>query len=268
MPINDIEQYCLIFINNIFQEDSKPEKIIDLLQKEFSLRNINKDHLTPEKLNLIATSIFNSLMQIYEFADRGMKGFLTGDISYNLIKSCKEIIEIYIKEIEILENNFVKLNLDPNDFYNSFFKIDNNFYLNNSSKNLCFNYEIESSNAITQTNNSVYVVNLKSTQFFDRVQKQIKLKNIDNDNKNVLKFEDIKNIIDKEKHRFHNIFNDMYNAIFEQTVTKKLKTPLNGIKFPHKENKDNLFRRQLILEDHAYDSSLRKFKESFLKLTE
>ena len=68
--------------------------------------------------------------------------------------------------------------------------------------------------------------------------------------------------------KFQNIFNDMYNSIFELTITNKLKTPQNGIKFPHKENKQNLFRRQLILEDHAYDSSLRKFKEGFLKLNE
>jgi hypothetical protein len=60
----------------------------------------------------------------------------------------------------------------------------------------------------------------------------------------------------------------MYNAIFEATVTNKLKTPVNGILYPQKENKHNLFRRQLILEDHAYESSLKKFKENFLKLTE
>lgn len=259
----------MIFINNIFLDDAKPEKIIELLQLEYSSRNQNKSHLTEDKLKLIGTSIFNSLMQIFEFTDRGMKGFLSGDICYNLIKSSKEVIEVYIKEIENLENNFLNLNLDPNDFYDSFFKIDNNFFMNNTSKNLCFNYEIEGKNLL-QTN-SVYVVNLKTTQFFDRVQKQIKIKNKKNSNedtKNIVKIEDVKNIIDKEKHRFHNIFNDIYNSIFERSVTKKLKTPQNGIKFPHKENKDNLFRRQLILEDYAYDSSLRKFKESFLKLTE
>lgn len=190
-----------------------------------------------------------------------MKGFLSGDISYQLIKSSKEIIEKYIIEIEILEKNFSDSGLDPNDFYDSFFKIDKGFYTNNSAKNLTFNYELESDGLISKEKK--YVVNLKTTQFFDSVQKQIKIK----EKKNV-KFEDIKNIIDKEKHKFHTIFNDMYNSIFDSTVTNNLKTPHFGIKFPHKENKDNLFRRQLILEDHAYESSLRKFKESFLKLTE
>ena len=68
----------------------------------------------------------------------------------------------------------MELGLDPNDFYDSFFKIDNTFYQNNSTKNLCFNYEIEGENSLS--NHTVYVVNLKTTQFFDTVQKQIKIK--------------------------------------------------------------------------------------------
>lgn len=255
-----MDEYCLIFINNIFLEDSNPEKIINLINQKFN-EDFKKEHLNPEKKQSFAKFIFKSLLNIFEFTDRGMKGFLSGDLSHQLIKSSKEIIEKFIIEIEDLEKNFVDLGLDPNDFYDSFFKIDNKFYQNNSSKSLTINYEMERENPLNK--NKVYVVNLKTTQFYDSVQKQIRIK----ENKNV-KFEDIKSIIDREKHKFHNIFNDMYNSIFENTVTNKLKTPHFGIKFPHKENKDNLFRRQLILEDHAYDSSLRKFKESFLKLNE
>ncbi len=251
----------MIFIDNLFLDDSSPEKIISLINEAFSNNNTQKEHLNIEKKQNIAKYIFESLLKIFEFADRGMKGFLSGDISFKLIKSSKEIIEKFIIEIEDLEKNFVELGLDPNDFYDSFFKIDSKFFLNNNTKNLCFNYEIEGKDDLSPYN--AYVVNLKTTQFFDTVQKQIKIKEKKNIN-----FEDVKNIIDREKHKFQNIFNDMYNSIFELTITNKLKTPQNGIKFPHKENKQNLFRRQLILEDHAYDSSLRKFKEGFLKLNE
>jgi len=257
---SEIDEYCLIFIKNIFLEDSSPEKIINLIHKAFE-NNSKKEHLNPEKKQNMAKNIFESLLKIYEFADRGMKGFLSGDISYQMIKATKETIEKYIIEIEDLEKNFVEMGLDPNDFYDSFYKIDKNFFSNNTTKNLSFNYEIEGKDALFPHNN--YVVNLKTTQFFDTVQKQIQIKE-----KKYVKFEDIKNIIDREKHKFQNIFNDMYNSIFQLTVTNNLKTPLYGIKFPQKENKQNLFRRQLILEDHAYDSSLRKFKENFIKLTE
>ena len=46
-------------------------------------------------------------MKIYEFADRGMKGFLSGDISYQMIKATKETIEKYIIEIEALDKTDV-----------------------------------------------------------------------------------------------------------------------------------------------------------------
>ena len=256
----ELDEYCLIFIQNIFAKNSKPENVINLIAEAFDNNYKNIPLNIDEKLS-VAKKIFESLLIIYEFVDRGMKGFLSGDLSYQLIKISKEIIEKYLNELEEFEKNFINLGLDPKDFYDSFFKIDKKFYLNNSTKNISFNYDIESKDALHP--NNVYVVNLKITQFFDTVQKKINIK----DKVNV-KFEDVKNIIDKEKHKFHNLFNDMYNNIFEATVTNKLKTPYHGILYPEKENMHNLFRRQLILEDHAYESSLKKFKENFLKLTE
>lgn len=256
----ELDEYCLLFIKNIFAEGVNSENIVDLLHRAFD-NNYKNLHLNQEQKLAVGKKIFESLLMIFEFIDRGMKGFLSGDLSYQLIKNAQEIIEKYSKELEELEKNFVILGLDPKDFYDSFFKIDKKFYSNNSTKNITFNYDLESKSSIHPSN--TYVVNLKITQFFDTVQKQINIKDKIN-----VKFEDVKNIIDKEKHKFHNLFNDMYNSLFEATVTNKLKTPINGINYPQKENKHNLFRRQLILEDHAYESSLKKFKESFLKLTE
>lgn len=256
----ELDEYCLIFIKNIFADGIKADQIINMLYEAFN-ENYKNLHLNSEQKLAVGKKIFESLLSIFEFMDRAMKGFLSGDLSYQLIKNANEIIDKYLKEIEDMEKNFLSLGLNPKDFYDSFFKIDKKFYANNSTKNLVFSYEMDSKSPMHP--NSVYVVNLKITQFFDTVQKQINIK----DKVNV-KFEDVKNIIDKEKHKFQNIFNDMYNSIFESAVTNKLKTPYHGILFPEKENKNNLFRRQLILEDHAYESSLKKFKESFLKLTE
>jgi hypothetical protein len=256
----ELDEYCLIFIKNIFAEGVDSQHIVDLLHKSFD-SNYKILHLNQDQKQVVAKKIFESLLILFEFMDRGMKGFLSGDLSYHLIKNAKEIIEKYHKELEDLEKNFTQLGLDPSDFYDSFFKIDKKFYTNNSTKNITFDYNMEGKSTIHPSN--TYVVNLKVTQFFDSVQKQINIK----DKLNV-RFEDVKNIIDKEKHKFHNLFNDMYNAIFDVAVTNKLKTPVNGILYPQKENRHNLFRRQLILEDFAYESSLRKFKESFLKLTE
>ena len=256
----ELDEYCLIFIKNFFEEGVDSQQIVTFLHKSFD-SNYKNLHLNQEQKHLVGKKIFESLLTIFEFMDRGMKGFLSGDLSYQLINNAKEIIDKYYKELEDLEKNFTQLGLDPKDFYDSFFTIDKKFYTNNSTKNITFNYNLESKSVIHPNNK--YVVNLKITQFFDSVQKQINIKDKIN-----VKFEDVKNIIDKEKHKFHNLFNDMYNAIFEATVTNKLKTPVNGILYPQKENKHNLFRRQLILEDHAYESSLKKFKENFMKLTE
>ncbi len=256
----ELDEYCLIFIKNIFADGVKSEDVINQLYKAF-VNNYRFTHLNENQKYLVGKKIFESLLMIFEFIDRGMKGFLSGDISYQLIKNAKEIIEKYTKEIEELETNFTKLGLDPKDFYDSFFKIEKKFYANNSTKNITFDYDLDSKSLIHPKH--TYIVNLKVTQFFDSVQKQINIKDKIN-----VKFEDVKNIIDKEKHNFHNLFNDLYNTLFESTVTNKLKTPVNGILYAQKENKHNLFRRQLILEDHAYDSSVKKYKESFLKLTE
>lgn len=256
----ELDEYCLIFIKNIFAEEIETTDIENMLYKAFDL-NYNNLHLNQEQKQLVGKKIFESLLTVFEFIDRAMKGFLSGDLSYQLIKNAKDIIEKYHKDLEDLEKNFTQLGLDPKDFYDSFFKIDKKFYTNNSTKNISFDYNLDSKNNIHPSTS--YVVNLKVTQFFDSVQKQINIKDKIN-----VKFEDVKNIVDKEKHKFHNLFNDLYNDIFEATITNKLKTPVNGILHPQKENKHNLFRRQLILEDHAYDSSLKKFKENFLKLTE
>jgi hypothetical protein len=78
--------------------------------------------------------------------------------------------------------------------------------------------------------------------------------------------EQIYNLLQEKKNKVQQIFNDMYNELADQGITNKLKTPFYGILHPHKENRHNLFRRQLMIEEGTFESANKDFVEIFNSL--
>ena len=232
------------------------------LCKSVQFRSKNEEYLRSE-----SSRILNSFITIYEFLDRGMKGFLTGDISYKLISDSVPILEKHIKELIIIENDFLECGIEPADFYNSFFKIDKTFFSNNSSLNLALNLSksLEDSGEIQKR--LMYYVNLKHTQFFDLFKTQMtKIMIKEGINNNKIDAQTIKTRINTEKEKVQQIFNDMYNELIEVGIINSLKTPFYGILYPEKENKHNFFRRQLLIEEHSFESANQDFNNIFTSL--
>ena len=55
----------------------------------------------------------------------------------------------------------------------------------------------------------------------------------------------------------------MYNEIVEETINNDLKTPFYGIRFPNLENKHNLLRRQLLIEETSFENANNDFIKIF-----
>src|SRR5690606_33386659 len=53
--------------------------------------------------------------------------------------------------------------------------------------------------------------------------------------------------------------NNLYNHLQELSFVNNLKTPVNGILYPTKENSHNLFRRQLIIEQGTFDDATEEY---------
>lgn len=194
-----------------------------------------------------------------------MKGLLTGDITSTLILNMKNILDKYLNDIKVMEEDLLKLSIKPEEFYESFFKIDLKFLKNNTAKNISLNLSKHFENQGIHTKKLLYFVNLKHTQFYD-----IKMNNSTNnkhsEDLSEEELEVITNKINNKKQYFSSILNDMYNEILEATIINRLKTPFYGISFPEKENVHNMFRRQLYIEEGCFESANNDFTKIFSSL--
>lgn len=249
---------CANFFNEIFtREVEEITEIIEVYLKTNKITNSKESSVREAK------RIFNSFLIVWEFLDRGMKGFLTGDISYHIIKNSKQIIEKYIIELQSIENDFQKIGIEPSDFYESFFKIDQGFYKNNKPNQLVLDLSKYFENQGVSYNRLLYFVNIKHTQFFDLFKSKIAKIKIKEEGYNIkLNDEQIKNYVNEKKKKVQQILNDMYNEITEAGIVNPLKTPFYGIIHPDKENQHNLFRRQLLIEEGTFE----KANEDFIKI--
>ena len=193
-----------------------------------------------------------------------MKGLLTGDLTSNLIINLKVIFEKYSKDINEMEEELTNLGINPNDFYDNFFKIDMKFIKLNTAKNISINLSKHFENQGIHTKKLLYYVNLKHTQFYDINKNNVTKTQIEDLSKEEI--EKLTNIINNKKQYFATILNDMYNEIVDTTVINQLKTPFFGIPFPNKENKLNLFRRQLFIEEGCFESANNDFNKIFSNL--
>ena len=193
-----------------------------------------------------------------------MKGLLTGDITSNMIISIKSILEKYLKDIEVMENDISQLGMNPNEFYNNFFQIDLQFLKNNTAKNISLNLSKHFQNQGILTKKLLYYVNLKHTQFYDLLKHNVAVSSKEDFTKTEL--EEATNIINNKKLYFQSILNDLYNEIVDSTVVNKLKTPFYGIPYPEKENIHNSFRRQLFIEEGCFENANTDFTKIFSSL--
>lgn len=198
---------------------------------------------------------FNTL---YEFIDRGMKGMLTGDITSNLICSVKKIMDKYFKDIQEMESDLGELGIRLDDFYNFFFKIDKTFFKLNTAKNISLNLSKHFEDQGIHTKKLLYFVNLKQTQFFDNFNNNPFSKRIAGKPE--------EQIVNNKKNYFQSILNDLYNDIFDEAIINSLKTPFYGIKYASKENKHNLFRRQLVIEEGCFEAANKDFTKIFTSM--
>lgn len=189
-----------------------------------------------------------------------MKGLLTGDITSNLIFNLKRIIEKFNKDIDSMEEDIKKYGINPNDFYRHYFQIDLQFLKNNTAKNISLNLQKHFENQGIHSKKLLYFVNLKNTQFYDNIKKQITLKSTKFDLEKATKY------INNKKLYFQSILNDLYNEIVETTIINKLKTPYYGIPYTDKENLHNLFRRQLYIEEGCFENANNDFTRIFSSL--
>jgi hypothetical protein len=213
-------------------------------------------------ISLQAKNITISFSTIYEFIDRGMKGLLTGDITSNLIINLKLIFEKYVKDIQQIEEELQYLGINPKDFYDKCFKINADFMKRNTPRNISVNLSKHFENQGIHTRKMLYYVNLTHVHYSDFYNEY-------NNNKKDISIEEaerITNIVNNKKQFFSSILNEMYNHIVEITVINQLKTPFYGIPFPNKENINNLFRRQLFIEEGCFQSANNDFNKIFSSL--
>ena len=193
-----------------------------------------------------------------------MKGLLTGDITSNLIISLKTIFEKYSNDIQQIEEELQYLGINANDFYDSCFKIDVNFMKRNTPRNISVNLSKHFENQGVQTKKLLYYVNLNHIHYSD-VNNTYKA-DINKEDFSKDELERITNIVHNKKQFFSAILNEMYNHIVETTVINQLKTPFYGIPFPNHENINNLFRRQLFIEEGCFQSANNDFNKIFSSL--
>ena len=186
----------MIFIKKILIEGNSGVIVKDLencLKKHYEKQNKKFNN---KELNQECGKILSSLVNLYEFLDRSMKGLLTGDISYHLIKNAKEIIEKAQLELKIIDEEFEKSGIEPHEFYESFFKIDDKFYQSNKTSNLTLNLAKNIDDGGHTNKRLLYFVNMKHTQFFDLFKTQMKKLSLV---KTDVSEEDIKSMIDEKK---------------------------------------------------------------------
>ena len=255
--IDKIEKFCSIFFTECFSDNYK--SLLSQLEKEiaevFSAK-VQSFHTAEAK------KILQAFLSIYEFIDRGMKGLLSGDISLNLLQKSQPLFDKYLKELKEIEDEFLKHGLNPNDFYDSFFKIDDSFYNNNTSKNLTMNLSKQLEHEGHHTQRLLYYVNIKHTQFLDSVKQKLYVKS------DKIDIEEIKKILENKKKETQHIINDLYNEISDAAIVNMLKTPIYGIINQERENKNNLFRRQLMIEEGSFDNANNHFVKIFSSLQE
>ena len=108
----------------------------------------------------------------------------------------------------------------------------------------------------------LYFVNIKHTQFFDLFKSKITKIKIEEDAPTKLDEEQIRSHLAEKKNKVQQIFNDLYNELADVGIVNELKTPFYGILHPHKENRHNMFRRQLMIEEGTFDRA----NEDFIKI--
>lgn len=260
--VDTVNSFCEIFIKEIFQDENQGTEKLSFLLRDFLL---TKGHIScSDSAHKESQRILNSILIIWEFLDRGMKGFLTGDLTYHLIKNSKVILEKYFRQLETIESEFSSIGLDSEYFYESFFKIDHKFYKNNRANNLVLDLSKYFESQGVNYKRLLYFVNIKHTQFFDLFKSKYVINNKESDVK--LNEEEIKSYLNEKKNRVQQIFNDMYNELVDCGIVNKLKTPFYGITHPEKENRHNLFRRQLMVEEGTFDRANEDFVNIFNSL--
>ncbi len=260
--IENVNYFCETFVEKILITD-KSESLSSNFENYFM---DNKIISSQDKAKKESIKVINSLLIIWEFLDRGMKGFLTGDVTFNMMQTARSQLEKAFAELEKIETEFTMMDLDPFDFYESFFKIDHKFYKNNRANNLVLDLSKYFESQGVQYKRLLYFVNLKHTQFFDRFKSKLNIQGLVENSENKLKEEDIKLLLNEKKNKVQQIFNDLYNEVSEKGITNKLKTPFYGIPFPEKENRINMFRRQLLLEEATFERANEDFLEMFSSL--
>lgn len=267
--INDLTD---IFVQNIIKTKDVElnENLVITKFENYLLQSLDKaSNLSEEEKNTKKTEIslfskktYESLVVIYEFIDRGMRGFLSGDISLSLISNLETIIDQKLKILKKKEQELKILGIDSNDFYEVFFKIDNHFFENNSSKSLVVNLSQTLEKEGVYKKVLLYYVNLKHTQLCNNLKTNYaKINKVEN-----ISDEEIKNILDESKKFIQQVFNDLYNEVSNASIFNKLKTPFNGIPYPQNESQSNLFRRQILIEENSFEQASTNFSRNFAQL--
>jgi hypothetical protein len=242
-----IDTVTKVFINNVFDKDYN--SLVGCIHNsllEFEAFKVEYGYVKQE-----AKKILKALFVIYEFLDRGMKGFLTGDISYHLISQSQFVFEKYLKLLKPFDEDFIRKGIDPFDFYEAYFKIDQKYFEVNSSKNLVYDLAKQAENDPMINIDLKYHVNLKRINFNTSYTKLTGLRDPGME-------------IEKIKKNVEDIINNLYNDIERFCFVNPLHTPFHGIPFPSKENNHNLFRRQLVIEQGSFDDA----NNEYLKLLE
>jgi DNA-directed RNA polymerase len=245
---NCIDSLTKVYIENVFtvQDNNElVEKVYECLLEFEVFKATNRNRLIHE-----AKKVLKALFTIREFLDRGMKGFLTGDISFNLISQAKFVFRKYLDELKIIEESFIKKKIDPFDFYESYFKIDKKYFEMNANKDLVVNLAGAEQEGVVRMDIK-YHIDLKTMTFKEKYEKLTGLR-------------DSANEILEIKTKVEGIINNLYNEIESVCFDNKLRTPVNGIPFPSKENNYNLFRRQLVVEQGSFEDA----SEEYLKMLE
>jgi len=280
---NTINTLTEIFVDNIIKtkdtqtnEQNTLHQLEKYFTKTFTSKNQNSSSSTQafnnkapvlstkqkQELHTMSNRTFRSLVIVYEFLDRGMRGFLTGDITLTLITNLESIIESKLKELEKHEQNFTALGMNTNDFYEAFFKIDPLFFKNNTSKSLVVNLASHLESEGIYKKKVMYYVNLKHTQLCNNYHVKFQLMHYNKD----ITMDEVKKEINNTKNYVQQVFNDLYNEILDLCVFTKLKTPYNGLRYPHYENQSNLFRRQVLIEEGSFENANEDFMKLFSSL--
>lgn len=292
---SDLIIMCKIFHENIIKTKNMMENENSIYIR--FLKYFKESNLKNEDLEEFTQKCIKSYIIIYEFLDRGMRGFLSGDITLTLIMKSSVILNESLEKIKKEEEFLMKIGVDPDDFYESFFKLDNHFFELNDSSNITMNLSEFLEDKGVFKKKLLYYVNLKHVQLCndfkfkynlslknnnEGINKQTTNNEILTDSKmnlfeiyseennnlkiNEIALEEVKEILNKKKLIIQDLINDIYNEISDNCIINPLKTPNLGILYAQNESQKNLFRRQIMIEENSFDRASYDFTKIFSSL--